>query len=296
MKRAMKPSAYSIGVSKMRLPRQVVASQLKILIPVGTAITIDEIMKNESSPMRQPDREHVVRPDEHREEGDAERRERDRLVAEDRLAREDRQDLRDHPHRGQHHDVDLGVPEEPEDVLVEDDVAALRRDEEVRAGLAVEQQQRQPAPRAPAARATSRTAYVSIDQTKSGIRIHVMPARAHVVDRDEEVDRAGERRDREDVQAEDPVVLAVPGRRTSPPRAACTPSSRPWPRRRSRTSSARGRCRRAGTSQYENAFRRGKAMSRAPIISGTRKLPKPAMIGTTTRKIIAVPCIVMTWS
>ena len=34
----MKPSANSIGVSKMRLPRQVVASQLKILIPVGTAI------------------------------------------------------------------------------------------------------------------------------------------------------------------------------------------------------------------------------------------------------------------
>ena len=35
-------------------------------------------------------------------------------------------------------------------------------------------------------------------------------------------------------------------------------------------------------------------MSRAPIISGTRKLPKPAMIGTTTRKIIVVPCIVST--
>src|SRR3954469_1096052 len=36
-------------------------------------------------------------------------------------------------------------------------------------------------------------------------------------------------------------------------------------------------------------------MSRAPIMSGTRKLAKPAMIGTTTRKIIVVPCIVMTW-
>ena len=50
----MKPSANSIGVSKMRLPRHVVASQLKILIPVGTAITIDEIMKNESSPTGSP--------------------------------------------------------------------------------------------------------------------------------------------------------------------------------------------------------------------------------------------------
>ena len=45
MKIAMKPSANSIGVSKCRFPRQVVASQLKILIPVGTAMTIDEIMK-----------------------------------------------------------------------------------------------------------------------------------------------------------------------------------------------------------------------------------------------------------
>src|SRR5438067_1616503 len=35
-------------------------------------------------------------------------------------------------------------------------------------------------------------------------------------------------------------------------------------------------------------------MSRAPIISGTRKLAKTARIGTMTRKIIVVPCIVMT--
>jgi hypothetical protein len=41
-----KPSAYSIAVSKWRFPRQSVASQLKIFTPVGTAITIDETMKN----------------------------------------------------------------------------------------------------------------------------------------------------------------------------------------------------------------------------------------------------------
>ena len=50
----MKPSAYSIGVSKWMFPRQVVASQLKILIPVGTAMIIDEIMKNASSPTGSP--------------------------------------------------------------------------------------------------------------------------------------------------------------------------------------------------------------------------------------------------
>jgi hypothetical protein len=37
-------------------------------------------------------------------------------------------------------------------------------------------------------------------------------------------------------------------------------------------------------------------MSRAPIISGTRKLPSPAKTGTTTRKIIVVPWIVNSWS
>ena len=33
-------------------------------------------------------------------------------------------------------------------------------------------------------------------------------------------------------------------------------------------------------------------MSRAPIISGTRKFPNPPRIGTMTRKIIVVPWIV----
>jgi hypothetical protein len=69
--------------------------------------------------------EHVVRPDEHRIEADRHRREGDRLVAEDRLAREDGDDLGDHAHRGQDDDVHLGMAEEPEQVLVEQGVAAL---------------------------------------------------------------------------------------------------------------------------------------------------------------------------
>jgi hypothetical protein len=39
------PSANNIGVSRMTLPRQVVAIQFRILIPVGTAMVIDESMK-----------------------------------------------------------------------------------------------------------------------------------------------------------------------------------------------------------------------------------------------------------
>ncbi len=45
MKTERKPSAKSIGVAKEMFPRQRVASQLKIFTPVGTAITIEAIMK-----------------------------------------------------------------------------------------------------------------------------------------------------------------------------------------------------------------------------------------------------------
>ena len=68
--RPMKPSAHSIGVSNEMFPRQRVASQLKIFTPVGIAITIELTMKNESTLGRQPDREHVVAPDEEAEERD----------------------------------------------------------------------------------------------------------------------------------------------------------------------------------------------------------------------------------
>ena len=44
--------------------------------------------------------------------------------------------------------------------------------------------------------------------------------------------------------------------------------------------------------QTENALRRGKATSRAPICSGIMKLKKAADSGITARKIIVVPCIV----
>jgi hypothetical protein len=40
-----RPSANSIGVAKLRLPRQSVASQLITFTPVGTATSTDAIMK-----------------------------------------------------------------------------------------------------------------------------------------------------------------------------------------------------------------------------------------------------------
>ncbi len=43
-------------------------------------------------------------------------------------------------------------------------------------------------------------------------------------------------------------------------------------------------------NQTETAFRRGNAMSGAPICSGIKKLANPKPKGAMTKKIIAVPC------
>src|SRR5438045_9702954 len=45
VKTATAPSAKSIGVSRITFPRQVVAVQLKILIPVGRALVTEESME-----------------------------------------------------------------------------------------------------------------------------------------------------------------------------------------------------------------------------------------------------------
>ena len=175
-------------------------------------------------------REHVVRPHEHAEERDAGGRRRDRLVAEDRLAREHRQDLGEDPERGQHEDVDLGVAEEPEQVLPQQRRPSLRRD-------------RRSASRSCGPAAASSTVAASerqrehdqvrVDQDRPHEQRHAAPAhagRAHVVDRRDEVDRAEDRRQAGEVDHVDPRVLAVgrrvllgataARRRTSRPRAA----------------------------------------------------------------------------
>ena len=82
--------------------------------------------------------EHVVAPDHEAEEADAQDGVHHRLVAEDRLAREGGEQLRSHAHAGQDRDVDLGVSEEPEQVLPQQRRAAL-----VAHDLAVDHHQRE---------------------------------------------------------------------------------------------------------------------------------------------------------
>ena len=117
-------SAFSIGVVKRMLPPQSVPSQLKILIADGTAMTIVEIMKVVPSvgfmPLWNMWWPHTIKP---RNAMPSDRVDH-RAVAEDRLAREDGEDVGDDAHRRQDHDVDLGVPEEPEEVLPEERLTA----------------------------------------------------------------------------------------------------------------------------------------------------------------------------
>ncbi len=48
-------------------------------------------------------------------------------------------------------------------------------------------------------------------------------------------------------------------------------------------------------SQYDSAFRRGKATSAAPICNGMKKLARPVVTCTANSSTIIVPCMVNTW-
>ena len=71
-------------------------------------------------------REHVVCPHRDGQRRDRDGREDQALVAEDGLTAVDRYDLRDDAEERQRHDVDLGMAEEPEQVLPQDRATGLR--------------------------------------------------------------------------------------------------------------------------------------------------------------------------
>ena len=80
-------SQNSIGVGNEIEPRHIVAIQLKNFTPVGTAMRNET--KAEERVVDGTGREHVMRPNAHREPRNRERREYEPGVAEDRLPRED---------------------------------------------------------------------------------------------------------------------------------------------------------------------------------------------------------------
>ena len=135
-----KASAFSMGTVNWMRPPHSVPSQLNVLMAEGTAMIIVVTMKAMPSAGFMPLHEHVVAVDDPGQERDGDHREGHGVVAEDRLAREDGQDLRGDAHGGQDQDVDLGVPEVPEQVLPQQRLAAARGQEPAGAQRAVEEQ------------------------------------------------------------------------------------------------------------------------------------------------------------
>ena len=79
-------------------------------------------------------------PNDEAESRDGNRAVGDHLVAEDVLAAEGRDELTDHAHGRQDHDVDRRVRVEPEEVLVEHGIAAQSRVEDADAERALRDQ------------------------------------------------------------------------------------------------------------------------------------------------------------
>ena len=133
MKMPDRPPMMNIATNAMALsiaevywsrPPHIVPSQLKTLMAEGRAIIIVESMNVAPERGVHARLEHVVAPDDEAQAGDPGDREDHRLVAEERLARERRDDVGDDAHRRQDHDVDGRVRVEPEQVLPQQRLAA----------------------------------------------------------------------------------------------------------------------------------------------------------------------------
>ena len=127
-------------------------------------------------------------------------------VAEDRLAAEHRQDLGDDAEERQRDDVDLGMPEEPEQVLPQQ-WPAVRRVEDVspEGSIRLQHQQRAGQDRERDQHQDRRDQDVPGEDRHPE---HRHPGRAHGDDRGDEVDRTEDRAQTGHPQAHDPQVTA----------------------------------------------------------------------------------------
>ena len=116
--------ALSIAVVYWMRPPHIVPSQLNTLMADGQGDHHRGEHERRAQRGVHAGLEHVVAPDDEAETGDAGDGEHHRLVAEERLAGERGDDVRDHAHRGQDHDVHRRVRVEPEQVLPEQRLSA----------------------------------------------------------------------------------------------------------------------------------------------------------------------------
>src|SRR5436305_4641651 len=129
----------------------------------------------------------MMRPDGEAEEANRYARPRDKGVAKDRLAGEDRQDLRDDPERGQDQDVHLGMAERPEEMLPEQWITAVGRLEEMGAEMAVEEQE-EASHRDARQREGEQERRDHLHPAEEWHPVDCQPRRTHAQDRHDEVD------------------------------------------------------------------------------------------------------------
>ena len=216
------------------MPPHSVATQLKISSPIGTV----SASANSIAKISKPSGIGAVYMFCIQASGpstrDRQQREHRAAMAEQRLAREGRQHVRDHA-GGHDHDQHVGAgEEEPGEMLVQERRAALAGVEEDAAVVAVDEQHRQ---RGEHHRA-DRQQQVAADPGRPRQQGHPPPGhpgRAHVVERDHEVDReADEAEDRERRSRRSRRRRRRRPRRSAPTAAATPP----------------GRCRRAATGSW----------------------------------------------
>ena len=111
-------------------PLRIVPTQVKTLMAEKMRDEHREDAERAGVEDADPGDEEVMPPREESDAGDPDRGVGDRLVRLRVLAREGADELGDHPHGRQDHDVDGGVAVEPEEVLEEHRIAAARRIED----------------------------------------------------------------------------------------------------------------------------------------------------------------------
>ncbi len=207
-----KASAFSMGTVNWIRPPHRVPSQLNVLMAEGTAMIIVVTMKRHAQGRVHAADEHVVPVDHPGQERDGDHREGHGVVPEDRLAGEDREDLGGDAHGGQDQDVDLRVPEVPEQVLPEQRLAAARRIEPVGAQGPVEQQHGH----ARGQHGQGQEQQDGRDEERPHHQGHPEQPHArgaHVDDGGDVVDRAHHGADAHDEQADAPEILTPVGAR-----------------------------------------------------------------------------------
>ena len=170
-------------------PPHIVAIQEKILMPVGTAMMSRRGHEIGAGVDVDAGDEHVVRPDHEADHADRDHRIGHAEIAEHRLLAEGRDHVADHAEARQDHDVDLGMTEEPEQMLEQHRIAAAGRSKnavpKLRSVISMVI-----APASTGTASSSRNAVTSIGPDEQRHLVQGHARRAHVEDRGDEVDGA----------------------------------------------------------------------------------------------------------